>query len=88
MTSGLPRPALQPLLVGAYLFWHDCLGRVAQQMVRSAEKTMNDVVRLVRGTRRHERRTAMEIIIVGLGFMFALWIAVIWGSNLFNKNMQ
>jgi formate/nitrite transporter FocA (FNT family) len=30
----------------------------------------------------------MEIVIVGLGFMFALWIAVIWGSNLFNKNMQ
>jgi hypothetical protein len=30
----------------------------------------------------------MKIVIVGLAFMFAIWIAVIWGSNLFNKNMQ
>jgi hypothetical protein len=43
---------------------------------------------LALGTRRLEWRAAMSIVIVGLAFMFAIWIAVIWGSNLFNKNMQ
>jgi formate/nitrite transporter FocA (FNT family) len=40
------------------------------------------------GWRGLERRAAMNIVIVGLAFMFAIWIAVIWGSNLFTKNMQ
>jgi hypothetical protein len=30
----------------------------------------------------------VNIVIVALAFMFAIWIAVIWGSSLFNKNMQ
>jgi hypothetical protein len=29
----------------------------------------------------------MELVI-GLGFMLAIWIAVIWGSNYFNKNIH
>jgi hypothetical protein len=29
----------------------------------------------------------MELM-VGLGFMFALWILVIWGSSKFNRNIQ
>lgn len=29
----------------------------------------------------------MELL-VGLGFMLAIWIAVIWGSNAFNRNVQ
>ena len=32
-------------------------------------------------------RSAMELA-VGLGFMFAIWIAVLWGSNYFNRNVQ
>jgi hypothetical protein len=31
---------------------------------------------------------AMEIVAIGLGFMFAIWIAVIWGSAAFTRNMQ
>ena len=34
------------------------------------------------------RRTAMDIVFIGLGIMLGIWILVIWGSNLFNKNMQ
>jgi hypothetical protein len=30
----------------------------------------------------------MEIILIGLGSMFAIWVLVIWGSSIFNKNMQ
>jgi hypothetical protein len=29
----------------------------------------------------------MELL-VGLGFMLAIWIIVIWGSNYFNGNVQ
>jgi hypothetical protein len=56
--------------------------------IAARQKTNEDVVCLALGTRRLERRSAMKIVIVGLAFMFAIWIAVIWGSNLFNKNMQ
>jgi hypothetical protein len=34
------------------------------------------------------RRTAMDIVFIGLGIMLGIWILVIWGSSLFNKNMQ
>jgi|307.fasta_scaffold128111_2 hypothetical protein len=30
----------------------------------------------------------MEIVAIGLGLMFAIWIAVIWGSAVFTRNMQ
>jgi hypothetical protein len=30
----------------------------------------------------------MDVILIGLGSLFAIWILVIWGSSVFNKNMQ
>lgn len=30
----------------------------------------------------------MELIAIGLGFMLVIWIAVIWGSSVFNKNIE
>jgi hypothetical protein len=30
----------------------------------------------------------MDIVFIGLGIMLGIWILVIWGSSLFNKNMQ
>jgi hypothetical protein len=30
----------------------------------------------------------MEIIIIGLGAMLAIWITVIWGASVFNRNVR
>jgi hypothetical protein len=30
----------------------------------------------------------MDVILIGLGSLLAIWILVIWGSSVFNKNMQ
>jgi hypothetical protein len=30
----------------------------------------------------------MDVIFIGLGSLLAIWILVIWGSSVFNRNMQ
>jgi hypothetical protein len=30
----------------------------------------------------------MDVILIGFGSLLAIWILVIWGSSVFNKNMQ
>jgi hypothetical protein len=30
----------------------------------------------------------MDIVIIGIGSMLAIWIVVIWGSSVLNRNMQ
>jgi hypothetical protein len=35
-----------------------------------------------------QREVTMELIAIGLGWMLVIWIAVIWGSSVFNKNIE
>jgi hypothetical protein len=68
-------------VVGALLLWHNRLAVCGRQT------KINE-----RRSKAHRPtppgRSAMEIILIGLGSMFAIWVLVIWGSSIFNKNMQ